>query len=233
MPDYPELIRQSQANVKALNEKLRDLDNLHQNIKELIKQPEIFEVKYQEIVNLSEDYTNTLGAATKKYLDGNNTLFTVKVSELSAKTKEFETNINKLKDEIERFKTISLKERFDKLQETLTEASGVTNGIDITLTSLTQTISGIDHTLSSIQNTVETNHREAKQIIGLFSEGLSKHLHSQDNEAKRNVELLENRIKSLVEQNDMLKKGIKTNRIIQLAGITIILAALIYIAIKA
>ena len=96
MPNYEELIQQSQVNINSLSKKLKDLDKLHQEIKELIKQPEIFDTKYQQIVKLSEDYTNTLGAATKKYLDGNNTLFTTKLNELSDKTKDLQKEITRL-----------------------------------------------------------------------------------------------------------------------------------------
>lgn len=100
MPDYEEIIKQSQANVKSLSEKLKDLDNLYQEIKALKEAaegiPKIFNDKFEELVKLSEDYTNTLGATTKKYLDGNNTLFTTKLSEFSTKIKEFEKEITRL-----------------------------------------------------------------------------------------------------------------------------------------
>lgn len=96
MPNYEEVIQQSQENIKSLSEKLKDLDKLHQDIKELIKQPEIFDTKYQQIVKLSEEYTNTLGAATKKYLDGNNTLFKANLNELSNKTKDLQKEISRL-----------------------------------------------------------------------------------------------------------------------------------------
>lgn len=75
MPNYEEVIQQSQANIKSLSEKLKDLDKLHQDIKELIKQPEIFDTKYQQIVKLSEEYTNTLGATTKKSIWTATTLY--------------------------------------------------------------------------------------------------------------------------------------------------------------
>lgn len=100
MPDYEKIIEQSQANVKSLSEKLKDLDKRYQEIKALKEAaegiPEIFNKKFDEIVKLSEGYTNTLGAATKNYLDGNNTLFTTKLSELSTKIKEFEKEITRL-----------------------------------------------------------------------------------------------------------------------------------------
>lgn len=277
MPNYEEVIQQSQANIKSLSEKLKDLDKLHQDIKELIKQPEIFDTKYQRIVKLSEDYTNTLGAATKKYLDGNNTLFTTKLNELSEKTKDLQkeisrlvntdftklfqdlqkafidqtrkdlatelkkfddkstdlqTKIDELRKQVERLEKIDLEKHFDKLQKTLSEIFGAINAINITLTAITQTLNSIVQSLGAIQNAIDTNHKETKQVISSFSDATTKHLSNQDSEAKRNTELLESKIKSLAEQNDLLKKEVKTNRIIQIVGLTIILIILIYVAVK-
>jgi chromosome segregation ATPase len=277
MPNYEEVIQQSQANIKSLGEKLKDLDKLHQDIKELIKQPEIFDTKYQQIVKLSEDYTNTLGEATKKYLDGNNTLFTTKLNELSDKTKDLQKEISRLvntdfaklfqdlqksfidqtrkdlatelkkldekaidlqlkiyelKKQVERLEKIDLEKHFDKLQKTLSEIFGAVNSINITLTAISQTLNSVVQSLGAIQNSIDTNHKETKQVISSFSDVTEKHLSKQDSEAKRNAELLESKIKSLAEQNDLLKKEVKTNRIIQIVGLTIVLIILIYVAVK-
>jgi ABC-type transporter Mla subunit MlaD len=281
MPDYEEIIKQSQANVKSLSEKLKDLDKLHQEIKALKEAseeiPEIFSEKFQELAKLSEEYTNTLGKATKSYLDGNNTLFTTKLNELSGKIKEFEkeitrlvntdfsklfkdlqkvfidqtradletelkkfeekstdlqTKIDELKKQIERLEKIDLEKHFDKLQKTLSEIFGAINAINLTLTNIVQTLTGIVQSLGIIQTTLDTNHKEAKQLLTSFSETTEKHLTDQDNKATMNAELLESKIKSVTEQNELLRKEIKTNRIIQIVGLTIILVILIYIATK-
>jgi len=266
MPNYEEIIQQSQSNIKSLSEKLKDLDKLHQDIKELIKQPEIFDAKYQQIVKLSEDYTNTIGASTKKYLDGNNTLFTSKLNELSDKTKDLQkeisrlvntdftklfqdlqksfidqtrkdlatelkkfedkttdlqSKIDELKKQIERLEKIDLEKHFDKLQKTLSEIFGAINAINLTLTAITQMLNNIVQSLGAIQNAIESNHKVTLN-----------HLNDQDSEAKKNTELLESKIKLIAEQNDLLKKEIKTNKIIQLVGLTIILIILIYVAVK-
>jgi len=272
MPDYEEIIKQSQANVKFLSEKLKDLDKLYQEIKMLKAAAEgipiIFNQKFQELVKLSEDYTNTLGASTKKYLDGNNTLFTTKFSELSTKIKEFEK-------EIERLEKIDLEKNFDKLQKTLSEIFGAINAINLTLTNIVQTLTGIVQTLGNIQTTIDTNHKEAKQLLNSFSEATEKHLTDQDKraakngellgtiqttldtnhkeakqllttfneatekhltdqdkQAAKNVELLESKIKSLSEQNELLRKEVKTNRIIQIVGFAVIIIILIYVIVK-
>ncbi len=281
MPDYEEIIKQSQANVKSLSEKLKDLDKLHQEIKALKKAaegiPEIFNKKFQELVNLSEDYTNTLGAATKNYLDGNNTLFTTKLSELSTKIKELEkeisrlvntdfaklfkdlqkvfieqtradlatelkrfeekskdlqTKIDELKKQIERLEKIDLEKHFDKLQKTLAEIFGAVNAINLTLTTIIQTLTGIVQSLGTIQTTLDTNHKEIKQLLANFSETTEKHLTELNKQATKNVELLESKIKAVSEQNELLRKEVKTNRIIQIVGLTIVFIILIYLSLK-
>ena len=127
MPDYEEIIKQSQDNVNSLSEKLRDFENLHQDIKTLKESavgiPDIFNKKFEEIVKLSEDYTNILGVATKNYLEGNNTLFTTKLSELSTKLKRFEKKskdlqikIDEMKEGIERLNKIDLELLVSKME---------------------------------------------------------------------------------------------------------------------
>jgi len=281
MPDYDEIIKQSQANVKSLSEKLKDLDKLHQEIKAQKEAaegiPEIFNKKFQELVKLSEDYTNTLGAATNNYLDGNNTLFSLKLSELSTKIKDFEkeisrltntdftklfkdlqkdfieqtradlaielkrfeekskdlqTKIDDLKKHIELLAKIDLEKHFDKLQKTLSEIFGAINAINITLTTIIQTLTGIVQSLGTIHSTLDTNHKEAKQLLAKFSETNEKHLTVQDMQAIKNVELLESKIKAVSEQNELLRREVKTNRIIQIVGLTIVFIILIYLSLK-
>lgn len=281
MPDYEEIIQQSQANVKSLSEKLKDLDTLYQEIKALKesakKIPEIFNERFQEIVKLSENYTNTLGVATKTYLDGNNTLFTTKLNELSTRVKEFEkeitrlvdtdftrlfkdlqkvfidqtradlatelkrfeekskdlqVKIDELKKQIQRLEKIDLEKHFDKLQKTLAEIFGAINAINLTLTNVIQTLTGITQSLGTIQTTLDTNHKEVKQRLNSFSETIEKHLIEQDKQATSHAALLESKMESLSEQNELLKKEVKTNRIIQIAGLTIILIILIYVAVR-
>jgi ABC-type transporter Mla subunit MlaD len=281
MPDYEEIIKQSQANVKSLSDKLKDLDRLHQEIKalkELSEEiPDAFNKKFQEIVQLSEGYTNTLGVSTKTYLEGNNTLFTTKLSELSTKIKEFDKEITrlvntdfsklfkelqkdfieqaradittelrlfdeKLKDlqikieelkmQIDRLEKIDLEKHFDKLQKILAEIFGAINAINLTLTNIVQTLTSIVQSIGTIQTSLETNHKEAKQLLTSFSDTIEKHLTDQSNQATKNMELLESKIKSLSKQNDLLLKDVMTNRIIQVVGLTIILIIVIYVALK-
>lgn len=100
MPNYEEIIKQSQVNVKALSEKLKDLDKLHQDIISLKTKSEgiplAFEQNFQKISELSKTYTEALGNASKIYLDGSNTLFTAKLKDLSEKNNQLEKEICRL-----------------------------------------------------------------------------------------------------------------------------------------
>ena len=140
--------------------------------------------------------------------------------------------IDELKKQIERLEKIDLEKHFDKLQKTLAEIFGAINAINLTLTNIIQTLTGIVQSLGTIQTTLDTNHKEGKQLLNSFSETTEKHLTDQDKQATKNVELLESKMKSLSEQNELLKKEVKTNRIIQIVGLTIIIIILIYVAVK-
>lgn len=278
---YEELIESSYIELETLKNEVTQLEDIRKNIENLIgsnnELPKIFEEKFKKIIKLSEDYSNTLGTATKNYLDGNNTLFTTKLSELSTKIKEFEkeitrlvntdftklfmdlqkvfidqtradlatelkrfeekskdlqTKIDDLKKQIERLEKIDLEKHFDKLQKTLADIFGAINAINLTLTNIIQTLTGIVQSLGNIQTTLDANHKEAKQLLNSFSETTERHLTDQDKQATKNVELLESKLKSLSEQNELLKKELKVNRLIQIVGLTIILIILIYVAVK-
>ncbi|TAE30588.1 MAG: hypothetical protein EAZ91_09645 [Cytophagales bacterium] len=281
MPNYEEVIKQSQANVRALSEKLKDLDKLYADIegreKKANELPELYNSKFQEIAALSENYATTLGVATKQYLDGNNTLFTSKLSDLTIRTKELEKEISRLidtdltklfvdlqkafmdrtradlaielkrfekestglqsrtgelKKEVERLEQVDLIKHFDKLQRTLADIFGAVNAINLTLTNLVQTLTGIVQSLGTIQTTIDVNHKDAQQRLSSFSEATAKHLADQDKQAAEDTEFLKSKMNTLSEENELIKKELKSNRTIFLVGITIILAALVYIAMK-
>ncbi len=281
MPTYEQLIQQSQDNVESLRIKLIDMDTL---LKDIIKAkevaegiPEIFNDRFQELVELSVDYTNTLKETIQNYLDDNNTLFTTKLTDLQAKvdalnaeitrlantdftklfkdlqkvfidqtrtdlaielkefdakSKDLQTKVDALKAEITRLEKIDLEKHFRELQRTLADIFTAVNGVNTTLTNIIQTLNGIVLSLGTIQTTLGTNHEEAKQLLNSFGETTEKHLIDQDEQATKNVELLESKMKSLSEQNELLKKEVKTNRIIQIIGLAIVLIILIYIATK-
>jgi ferritin-like metal-binding protein YciE len=203
MPNYDELIQQSQVNVNALSDKLKELDELHQDIKRLIELPETFDIKFQEIVQITEGYTNTLGDSTKKYLDACNTIFIENLQELSNKSKElskdFQTKIDELKEQVIRLEGLDLDRRLNWLNSASTQIfNTIRTNHTATTTQITNFSNATQASLNAIQTRINANHSETTDQI---------------------IDLEHHILKSLAQQNSSLKKQIKTNRIIQIVGI--------------
>lgn len=267
MPNYDEIIQQSQVNVNALAQKLRELDQLHIDIKKLIKHPETFDAKFVEVRELAESYTKSIGSSVKIFLDGNNTLFIAKLKEMEEKIGELDTQISRLtntnyeelfkslqlvfieqtrKDlelelkkvdektiliqeridefraQIERLEKIDLEKYFDSLQKTLSEIFGAVNSINITLTKITQTLSTLSESISSLKNSVELNQKELVQLNGYLLDTINQKFIQNEKQAKHNFEIIESKLNSLKEQNLILQKDVKMNRIIQIIAFSIL-----------
>lgn len=193
--------------------------------------------KINEINNQIEriskvDFTGLFKDLQKDFIDKTRADLEIELKKFDEKSKDLQTKVDELKKQIERIENIDFDRHFDRLQKTLSEIFGAVNAINLTLTNIIQTLTGIVQTLGSIQTTLDTHHKETKQLVKNFSEATEKHLAEQDNQVSKHFELLEGKLKSLSEKNELLKKDIKTNRIIQIAGLTIILIVLIYVATK-
>lgn len=340
MPNYNEILQDSERNVKALSGKLKQLDELHDRINELLKQPAAFEVQLKEIEKMSQGYTSLLADVTEKYLDRNNALLVEKLQELANrnndlgkevsrlhntdleaqfqdlqkvfidqtradlgteykkidgqtqqlhlrivdlkqevdrllntdfvrlfqslqtafieqtrkdlavelakfddKTQGLQKKIDELKSQIDRLEKIDLEKHFASLQKTLSEIFGAVNSINITLSSLTQTLTGIVQSLGGIQSAINANHEKITAAINsnqenltatikLFEAKVEARFSSQDEEAKKHALTIEQRVKDLAEQNNLLKKEIKINRIMQIVGLSVITLILTYLAFR-
>ena len=153
MPNYDQLIEQSQDNIKTLSDKLKDIDALYKDIHTLTKSareiPEIFNKEFDEIVAVTEDYTNSLGGSTKKYLDGNNNLFV--------------ENLKGIKHEIGRLEDIDLQALFIELQKEF---------IDTTKADVKVELQKFENTSNNLQTQI--NEFE-EQLVRLENVDLEKH----------------------------------------------------------
>jgi hypothetical protein len=225
MPNYDEIIKQSQANVESLSEKLKDLDKLYQDIISLKinseKLPQEFQNAFEKIQLQATKYTEILGDTSKTYIDGNNTMFTKKLNEFSDKNAELDKEISRLNDEISRLKNIDLEKHFDKLQKTLSDIFGAINAINLTLSGITSSLTSIIQGLGQIQKVSDDNFKE-----------LNNHLNQQGKKNEIEFEILKKEVATIKEKNSELKKEIKTNRVIQIVGLFMIILTLIYLIIK-
>jgi hypothetical protein len=195
-------------------------------------QTEIGNLKSQIERISSIDFTGLFDELQKVFINQTRADLEVELQKFDEKSKDLQAKINEIQKQIERLEKIDLEKHFAELQKTLAEIFGAINAINLTLTNIIQTLTGIVQSLGTIQTTLDINHNEAKQLLNSFSDSTEKHLTDQDKQAAKNAELLESKIKSLSEQNELLKKEVKTNRIIQIVGLTIILSILIYVAIN-
>jgi hypothetical protein len=106
-----EILRESQENVKKLNEKLKDIESLHNEIKESVslslKNPILF-----------KELAGKLNDTAELYLTGNNTMFDQKIVEISNK-------INELGSEITRLVEVDFNALFKDLEAKFLENSKV------------------------------------------------------------------------------------------------------------
>lgn len=249
MADINEMLKKSYETLNELQLKLEELNQVHDDIISLknaaikgndfsLTIPLEFQKKFDEVKLLSQKYLTDIDAATNKYFEINNkvyldnqNLFVNHIRDLQSKNTELQSKIDSLKIQIERLEKIDLETHFNNLQKTLGEIFVAINAINLTITNIVTTLTGIVQSLGNIQTTLDTNHKEAKQLLNNFSEANEKHLADQDKQTTKNVELLESKMKFLSEQNELLKKEVKINRIIQIVGLTIILIILIYVAV--
>lgn len=84
-----EILRESQENVKKLNEKLKDIESLHNEIKDAVslslKNPILF-----------KELAEALNDSAESYLKGNNEIFDEKIIKISNKITELGSEINRL-----------------------------------------------------------------------------------------------------------------------------------------
>ena len=128
-----------------------------------------------------------------------------------------------LQKEITRLENIDLEKHFDKLQKTLSDIFGAINALNLSFTTIIQTLNTLVQSVGNISTKLESNHADIQGSIKEFSSNILAHLKEQDIEIKRNQTSVDTQLKALVEQNEMLKKELKTNRMMLILGFVLVL----------
>lgn len=152
-----------------------------------------------------------------------------------------------LQTEIDRLSKIDLEKEFNKLQDTLSKIFNAINSINGTLTSVTGNLNNILTSLGSLQtsisegfsNTIKNINKLESNILDelVEAEGNNKNRFDTivtqftaiDKDIKNQFEKINTTIDSIVNQNNLLSKEIKTNRIILFIGSVISFCLLIYL----
>jgi len=150
-----EILRESQENVKKLNEKLKDIESLHNEIKESVslslKNPELF-----------KELAAKLNDSAEFYLKGNNSIFEQKISEISNKIAELGSEINRLVE-------IDFNTLFKDLE---------TKFLDNTKVEIGKELKKFDEKANSLQNKIEDL---GKEITRLSKIDLEEHFNKHQN----------------------------------------------------
>jgi hypothetical protein len=162
------------------------------------------------------------------------------LSKIDEQTKFLQIEINKLSE-------IDLEKEFNKLQDTLSKIFNAINSINGTLSSVTGNLNNILTSLGCIQTSISEGFSNTiKNINKLESNILDELIESEGNnkfrfetigtqftainlDIKSQFEKINTTIDSIVNQNNLLSKEIKTNRIVLLIGSVISFFLLIYL----
>jgi methyl-accepting chemotaxis protein len=197
----PELAKFSNK-ARDLQEKI---NNLNVEVDRLVKTD--FNVLFAD---LQEEFIKITRADLKPELD-----------KFDTKARDLQGKIDSLNIEVDRLQGIDLEKHFDKLQKTLSDIFGAINSLNSSFTTIIQT-------LNTVVQEFGNNHKEIQDKLEEVSKNTSEQLKEQGEEIKKSNELFDTQLKALTEQNNLLKKEVKTNRVILFIGFGILVIASLY-----
>jgi DNA repair exonuclease SbcCD ATPase subunit len=144
---------------------------------------------------------------------------TNQLSQIIEETKKLEKAINEYFLELRK---INFPERLDKIDNQISSINIGVGNLQTTIQRLHEKIEkGFEEIIQILRSGFSSINDSLKHSQEKVISDLASHTNSKTDEI----------IKNLTEQNQRLKKEVKTNRIIQIVGLTIILIILIYIAV--
>jgi DNA repair exonuclease SbcCD ATPase subunit len=231
-----EIIKSSMENVKTLNKKLNDIEELHNQIKQSIadsaKIPVLFEKLGIELNN-----------STESYLSGNNKIFKDSIEEIIVKTLELKTEINRLAEtdftsqflglQTKFLETtgVELKKKFDKLDEKTNKLKTVNNDFKNEVTRLSKieleshfdkhqsklsdifnAINGINNVLSVVSQNLIKNTQglgEIEQRLKANHNDIKQKFENVSSDLKKQKEYLEEKLNQV---DTILEKVVTQNQ---------------------
>lgn len=215
------------------------------NLNDLKLKTEAFQNEIERIK--STDFTKMFAELQKVFIEQTKKDIAIELEKIEKKADDFQNKIDALQKEIVRLEKIDLKKGFNDLQDTLSKIFNAINSINGTLTSITGTLNNIVTTLGSLQtsisegfnNTIKNINKLESNILDelIQAEGNNKNRFDSidtqftaiDKDLKSQFEKINTTIDSIVNQNNLLNKEIKTNRIILFIGSVISFCLLLYL----
>jgi len=172
---------------------------------------------------INTNFTQLFEGLQKEFIKKTREDLEVELKKFDAKSAQIQSKIDLLQKEITRLENIDLEKHFDKLQKTLSDIFGAINALNLSFTTIIQTLNTLVQSVGNISTKLESNHADIQGSIKEFSSNILAHLKEQDIEIKRNQTSVDTQLKALVEQNEMLKKELKTNRMMLILGFVLVL----------
>jgi uncharacterized protein YukE len=210
-------------------------------------QTEISNLKSQIERISSIDFTGLFNDLQKVFIEQTKKDIAIELEKIGEKADDFQNKIDALQTEVERLEKIDLVKEFDKLQATLASIFTAINSLNTNLASVVSTLTGIVTSLGTIQTKFTNEFIDLNKNINklesnildelIQAEGNNKNRFDSidtqftaiDKDLKSQFEKINTTIDSIVNQNNLLNKEIKTNRIILFIGSVISFCLLIYL----
>ena len=179
----------------------------------------------QEIERLvATDFKELFRGLQSELIDKARNDIAIELKKFENKSVLLQDKINTLHRETDRLSAIDLEKHFDKHQKTLSDIFGAVNTINLTITSITQSLNTLSQGIGSVQTSIEEGNKKTASDLATLKTDLHQHLKLQGEETRNSFQQLETRLQSVTEQNERLQKQQKTNVIIQVVGMIIIIA---------
>jgi len=183
-----------------------------------------------ELKSVEEKHRKDLQKDLKEKIDAIEKQLQSLLTELKDKEKQLSQVIEETKklgkavnDYIVELRNINFPERLDKIDN---QISSINIGVGNLQTSIQRSQEKIEKGFDETNQNLRAGFSSTNDNIKHSQEKVISDLASHTNAKATEI------IKHLTEQNQLMKKEVKTNRIIQIVGLTIILIILIYVAVK-
>jgi hypothetical protein len=143
----------------------------------------------------------------------------IELKKVENRTALLQDKINMLHNEVERLSAIDLDTEFKKMQGNIGYIAQAVNEIN----------SSFNNSISGMGANVGNGLSSTNDSIRRFADDAAKGIARLDEDTKSNMLFLEHKIQALTDQNRQLKKGLKTNNIIQVIFFLLLLGAAVYI----
>lgn len=189
-------------------------------IPELLTELKTVEEKHRK--DLQKDLREKIDAIEKQ-LQSSITELKDKAKQLSLVIEETKKLEKSISDYFTELRKINFTERLDKIDN---QISSINIGVGNLQTSIQRSQEKIEKGFEETNKNLSTGFSSTNANIKHSHEKVTTDLALHTNAKTAEI------IKRLAEENQLLKKEVKTNRIIQIAGLALILIVLIYIAVK-